>query len=200
MKDIKAYTFIELSIEAQEKVLNHKLSSGQIEFCDDYAIDESTILLDKAGFPSAKVHYSVGGGQGDGACFDDSRPDLEVIIENEGSNKFRHLLRFKDLPIYRIGKNSFSWDYSHKKTRYVEFDNSDLKADDFHHHRLVSLLNDFTEYLEELRRELCDKIYTLIKDEYEYQISLEHLREYYEEDSYALFLESGQEIKGVFSY
>ena len=70
MKQINCYKFDELSIEAKEKVHNDYLSSGYLDFDLGYICDDWTEKLEEIGFESASIHYSIGGGHGDGACFD----------------------------------------------------------------------------------------------------------------------------------
>lgn len=158
------YTFDELSEEARKKVLEN-LRDMNVDFVgwDECVLEDMKEQLEKAGFMEPKIFYSGFSSQGDGACFDVSYIDVDLIIANSGVPEFAQL---KGKLVGGIKKNSYANHYSHAGTRYVEldYDDSDEEQDE-------ELLTRLTEYVEQRRVEYCYDIYNALGKEYDYQTS-----------------------------
>lgn len=152
--EIQVFTFSELSDEAK-KVAIHNYRE-HMEFNSYFIIEGWKEKLAQYGFIDPKIYYSGFWSQGDGACFDCDRIDIELF--NKAFNKSIP----KDTELY-IASNSNSNHYSHEMTRYI-----DCNYEEDEKYSLI---------VEAERLDLCKEIYKALEKEYDYQNSDEAISE-----------------------
>ena len=168
------YSFAELSDEAKEKAIE---SCRQINVEDtdwhEFVYEGWYELLESYGFTEADIYFSGFWSQGDGACFECKYIDLqqsfkEYTLESllEG-NKVKHAAALANyIDSYCSARIiTVNYHYSHERTRRIESSvNCDLP-------RMNAAVENFFDWLEEKRLELCRKIYKSLEESYSYLTS-----------------------------
>lgn len=173
--EVNLYKFKELPEKIQEKVLNKNRYIETENNWDDYILEEETENLKKYGFLDCKIHYTGFCSQGDGACFDCSDFDIDLLINNSdlSQKEKNQLKKIKDYLNINIYKKSHLHHYYHKKTRYIEIEfcnNSDKE-----YSKIKKLIEKFEKDIEQTRLNLCYEIYKKLENEYENIISDEYI-------------------------
>lgn len=135
---------------------------------DSCIIDDWTEKLTNIGFCNPKIYYSGFWSQGDGACFEISGVDWELLLKNYNCKHKQWILQF--LQNYCCGyirKNRFGYHYSHEKTRYFELENNCC----FSYFRIENQLKNIENYIENLRYELSCQLYSDLEKGYDYLTS-----------------------------
>lgn len=142
--------------------------------------------LEKAGFSDPKIYFSGFYSQGDGACFDCNSFDISRLLKNLNftDKEKARILEIQDDFSITIEKNGFANHYNHERTRYTNIDSFYIENE-----KDKNLLFDLEKHIEQLRLDLCRKIYNDLEDEYYYLTSDQAVydtlqaNEYYFEES-----------------
>ena len=121
-QELKKYE--ELSKEDKAQVIEKYRDINVGDWYDDFYLEDLQSDLKKVGFLNAEIHYSGFWSQGDGASFDaevDIIRYLEATTQKTKYKKLLNMIREGEIEAY-IRKNSWSNNYSHEKTRYIELE------------------------------------------------------------------------------
>jgi len=170
---------------------------------DWYSIIQEDYIkkLNDIGFIDAEINFSGFWSQGDGASFDCSNLDFELLLntikKDLTEKEYNRILKFyyidNETFNFYIEKNQFANHYYHKKTRYIDLDwynDKWYKLD-----LLKDLQNKVLDLLEELRLDLCGEIYKSLREEYEYLISDDCILETLIINNY--YFDSDGEMEGI---
>ena len=174
----EVYEFEELSEEVQDKVIErHRYM--EVEYDDWYGcnLEYWRDKLNEIGFEDAKIYFSGFASQGDGAVFE-ADIDLDKVCSHllycdattykeardlRAVALYSHYGLMRGCPdVVRCGASNF---YSHENTATVSW------LPDY------NFVEDVMELIEDLRRALCQEIYTSLEREYEYLTSDEYVKE-----------------------
>lgn len=174
------YKFEELTEDAQQKVIEYFQNNNDFYYDADY---DKEILKEK-GFTNTDIYYDVSYCQGSGACFD-GRINVPFFLDAffEYTTDMSFIRRktvlvslVNDYASFSINANSFGWHYNHEKTRYIDYDYNDYCG-----YRLsklfVSFLKEFVSFIEDARLTESKELFQRIRTEYEYQNSVEAIKE-----------------------
>jgi hypothetical protein len=198
-KTINIYKFDELEKEIQDKIIEKW--QNDLYYLDyewyDFLLDEWEKKLDNIGFENAQIEFSGFCSQGDGASFT-ADINLEKVINTlimcdiptiENSIKYLKINEIIKKGIYDIdfSINRFSNRYSHENTCDCEYSLNYYNVSDYWLNVIDNLKND----IEDLRLNLCYKIYSNLEDEYEYLLSYDCVKEHIRSNEYE-FTENGK--------
>lgn len=191
------YKFDELPEEVQAKVLEREWD-WNVAWLDwwDVSLDFWVEKLAAYGFINAKVYFSGFSSQGDGACFD-ADVDLNVLT----NHMFYEATTYKEARdwrainlavdrglIYDASIYTTNHHYSHENCRRLTV-NYLLLQDCQTTERFSNMLDD----LDELRRDLCQEIYSSLRQEYDYLTSEEAIKESLIANEYEFNIEGDME-------
>lgn len=196
-KTISVYQFNELSDEAKQKAIDNN-RHWNISDPDWYqlVLDSWYQLLSSIGIDDAQIGFSGFCSQGDGACIHDASFDSEKLSAfmanvpkacdswgNESESALQALLVHK-LGGVQSDKRLWSWlsffnvldefsfnmvtvnnRYSHENCHRLELEGYTGRDN------VDSIVDECADELNELRRSLCQPIYSSLRDEYEYLTS-----------------------------
>lgn len=150
---LTTYNITELEPQAQRKAIDWFLRDGSYI---DLDIDQYQDMLIEHGFINAQIHYSGFYSQGDGASFTADMDKKTVLVG-----------QYYDLTIadFDLVVDVVNSSYSHERTKRVEtiiYDATDDKCE---------LITQLQAELEELRINLCHRIYNGLCEQYDYQTS-----------------------------
>ena len=174
----KIYKFSELSEKAQQKAIEDHRNFETEVYSSDFLIDEFKQELANNGFLNAKICYGGFWSQGDGLSFNADINLIFFINSNKDQLPLLHKILHSERDLYSyidagICKNSHSYHYSHKKTRYSEVSFNYLDS------RIEKVLEKEVKILGELiesdRLDFCDKFYKILKDDYESRLEDENI-------------------------
>jgi hypothetical protein len=195
--EYKVFQFNELDPKVQQNVLD-KHREWNTSYCDwfQFVVEDYKLELSCIGFNDAEIYFSGFSSQGDGACFDCKSfdPDrliqaLEDRIDSKRFSKYKRIIKKLDLG-YHI--DTINHHYSHENTRRFRISESFfLASNPERYNRVNQLVNDFEKDIEDLRKDLCHKIYNSLEQEYDYIISDEAIKESFEAGD-VRFLENGK--------
>ena len=171
--EVKIYSFNELSMEAQQKVIKNLYD---INVYDDTwhecILEEFTAQLNEKGFLDAEIFFSGFWSQGDGLCF-----DAKIDVEKFTNKRLSYVI--ENYSNIYISKTNNSNLYSHEKTRYIDYEPTGRKnidtaieklANEIESERL-SICKDFYRQLEKAYEDLCSEesiIETIEANNYEF--------------------------------
>ncbi len=163
--EVNYYKYNELDDKARERAYNWYLE--HFEF--DPFLDSEQEMLEEEGFKNAKIQFSGFYSQGDGASFTaDIDKDMFLVGEYE-------CLKDVDFTLKITSLNS---NYCHERTKRLE-------AITYHcTNEEAELISKLEEELEELRLDLCYRIYRNLESDYEYQTSEAAIAETMEANGY----------------
>jgi hypothetical protein len=172
----KYYTFDELSGKAKEKAI--AACQKWYDYCDDLEFHEDDLI--EAGFKHPKIWYSGFYIQGEGACF-----DAEIDTDSFLIGKYEAL---KEVDFTMTIMKIRSCHYSHEITRAV-CANFGLETTEDQE----ALIAELEAEIEELRLNMCIKIYQSLRADYFYQMEDSSIGEYLESGDFE-FLEDGTQV------
>lgn len=198
VEEIKVYTFNELSDQAKNNAIELMREKEDYEFIgvqyNDYYLDE----LKENGFHVEvnEFRYSLNNCQGDGVSFLCHSFNEEVLFNSflETNKKYN---RIKNIIInhmsYEFKINTQNYMYVHEKSVYFEFSVEWYNEK----HPLLSLeidnfCFDFTNYIENIRLDLCTKFEKMLYDEMEFLISDENITEKIINNEYEFYEDGAQ--------
>ena len=166
-KSVILYSIDELSPEAKETALEtFHYWNVEAGWCD-WLLEQLKEELAKAGYRDAEISYTGFYSQGDGASFTCPSVDLSKFIKDKRTKLFR--LAQKNYIYASIERVSSSY-YSHEGTCKVtvEWDaDGEIDLTDEIREQIQAL----EDIIESNRLYWCKKIYTELKEQYEYQTS-----------------------------
>jgi len=197
------YKFTELTETAKNKAIEDWRNSETLEFIgfeyDEYYRD----LLAENGFniTAKEFRYSLSNSQGDGVSFLCTDFNKEILFKLF-LNEYKYDREYKLLDLYDV---NYSLNikindryYVHEKSVYfdacLEVPNYLLDNYPLVYKKIENLLSDFTDFVENLRLDLCLKMEQCLKSEIEHQLSDEYISEILEINGYE-FLENGEFYK-----
>lgn len=181
IKEIDLYPFDELSKDIQEKVIERYREWN----VSDLDWSESTIIyweekLAEIGFEDAKIYWRGFWSQGDGAFFE-ARCNTEKLLNTliycevrktprfgvEKSWKYERALAYNEAFGINIGIIRSNFRYDHDNCGYVscQFDVTNMSKKMYREEEILA------DDINELRRDLCQTIYSDLQKEYEYLTS-----------------------------
>ena len=179
------YKFSELSPEAKEKAIE-SFRYINVEDTEWYVFtfEGWYELLESYGFIAPEIYFSGFWSQGDGACFD-ARIDIkrafkeyvteQLLAHNPVKHKkwiFDYIDNYCSVSIKKI-----NYHYSHENTRRIDY-----SLDDYPH--INKSAENFFQWLESRRHDLCCKIYKSLEENYNYLTSDEAVIESIEANDY----------------
>lgn len=193
---IQAFTFSELSKEAQERAIEitgQRLSEIYSEVYDYQAIEDANEKLSELGFEGVKIYLSGFSSQGDGACFICDGCDLEKFISNVFP-KYKRLIPFckQDLITLKIEHTDR---YYHERSTdiYLEFNDWYLPLN---YPNAENLFNSFEKDFKDWYYDFCKDVYRELESEYDSIFSESFQKELIQEREDLFFDKFGNEIKG----
>ena len=192
------YTFNELSDAAKEKA-REWYRDGALDYdWWDFVYDYWQSALDLIGFTDAKISFSGFSSQGDGASFTsgvDFGKVCAFVLGQTDVSEFGDTLTTLDVRQFNERHVDWLWSfdvcndisyrvirtssrYSHENTCKVESDGYSA------HDSIDEAMRVFEEDLEELRRDLCHKIYRSLESGHDYLMSDESVDEMIEANEY----------------
>lgn len=189
-RTILVYKFSELSEEAKEKALNRYLNDYQYEWYDGDFWDDRLIEL---GFENPRIQWSGFYMQGSGASFiaavDTMKLASTLIYCCENYEEAQAIDDAVEV-IYNLGMRRTGTRHSHENT--CTFDMELEEFDDELSEAIAMKVSDvFLVKAEELRLDLCHKIYSSIQEDYEYQTSMKAFEEYCQDSEWEFSEEGG---------
>ena len=199
----EAYTVDKLPEDIKQWVLD-KYRHLEVEDFDwwDCVYDDWKEKLQEFGFMEPEIYFSGFGSQGDGACFDCKHIDIrkfashhkETFIKLFFPHINKHLDAIENCVDFRIERNSYANHYSHRNTRYVDWQ-IHTDVDEELGERLAATfeekIKEISGLIDDVRTELSDKIYKSLWDEYDYLTSDEAVIEALNSNDYK-FDEEGE--------
>lgn len=199
------YDFNELTQDAQEIVLNNLYDINTDYDWWDCEFEYWQEKLETLGFNNAKIYFSGFYSQGDGACFDADIEITETLFDSfvdslinwpaqEQLHKMlkKHSAWFYDYLCncceFNLQNKGFSNHYSHENTREII---GRVAYDTITPGFLEQCFDLFVKYLEDKRHELCQDIFTALKQEYDYLTGREAIVETIACNEYT-FLSNGE--------
>jgi dissimilatory sulfite reductase (desulfoviridin) alpha/beta subunit len=177
---VKVYKFEELSSVTKKKLIDKESIELSEIWTPGFEIEEFEEKLNGIGFDNVKCWYSLGGGQGDGACFD-ADVDLEKIC------KHLNIDYDSDKNDWFCRINIISNHYSHERTRAIEF--YDYNGE------LNELDEDvIRQSIENLRIDLCKELHNILEESYRAYISEESCIDGLNEREYVFLDEIGLNV------
>lgn len=175
-KTITLYQFDEITDEKiKEKILDN-YRYIEVEDIDLIENDEKYILdIQDKGFnvTEKNVYYDISYSQGSGACFDCDDFDIEKLLADyEDRHKKIMIDIIKNYCSMSIEKNHFATHYSHSNTRDFV-----LCLNYGNYEKIEKKLSEIEDYIENLRYETAEKLYSDLQKEYEYLTSDECITE-----------------------
>jgi hypothetical protein len=191
-----AYSFDELSAEAQERAIESKRQINVDFDCwHEYTIDDAKECARILGIEVDKIYYSGFWSQGDGACFVGryayAKQSTKKIREYAPADTELHriadeLAAIQKRYFYRIGATAtHNFRYYHSRSTDIRVE---LNIEDTDYEN-----SDDEEAVRELLIDFNDWIYKLLRAEYEYQTSDEAVKEAIQANCYE-FDEEGDAI------
>jgi hypothetical protein len=181
------YVFNELSKTAQLEAIEANRTVDGLSW-SGFTIEEAEGNLDTMGFSDAKIMFTGFWSQGDGACFT-CNINLEKFCEKNGiSEKYSDLLKEweKNGDTMSIKQKGH---YLHEMTMYI-----DNQYSFSYNKTLCDKLAELEDIVLESARKEAEKIYSTLKEKYEYSTSDEVVQETLIANEYE-FLEQGGEIQ-----
>ena len=198
--EVNLYSFNELSEEAQKFAIEKTQNS---ENYLDYDWYESTYehhkeLIQAAGFDIDRLYFSGFWSQGDGAMFEYSRFEGEILL-----NQFIDQLKLSPMRknwiknnICVSGKGTQGGMYFHENSCSHsinwEVDNGDLHYTRPFYQWLESIGEDFEDFVTKIYKDLCQKLYKALENEYNDLKSDETVKDYLMQDEFREYLENGE--------
>jgi hypothetical protein len=180
---INAYSFNELSEEAQQKAINHNRDYN-IEYEDwyEFVYEEFKKQAIKEGFDIDRMYFSGFWSQGDGAMFEYTSLNdklLEDFISTLHLSEMRkNWIRSN---IYISGKGNHRGNYYHEGSCnhniHWEVGNGDLHWSTNFYQWLESFSDDFEDFVVDRYNDLCHSLYNSLEAEYEGLTSDESIKE-----------------------
>lgn len=175
----KIYLFEELSEEAKQRVIDDYRYIN-VEY-DDWWSDTYEMFKEECediGIDVTDIKFSGFASQGDGASFGGNIENIDKFLKHIGIDLLNNVSDLLTIEFVRD-----VWNYCHKYTcsTYVRFDD-DIET---------KVLDDIEYKVEELRQELCDKLYKYLENSYDYLTSDEAIEEALVGTEYE-FYEDGQ--------
>jgi hypothetical protein len=180
---INAYSFNELSEEAQQKTINHNRDYN-IEYEDwyEFVYEEFKKQAIKEGFDIDRMYFSGFWSQGDGAMFEYTSLNdklLEDFISTLHLSEMRkNWIRSN---IYISGKGNHRGNYYHERSCnhniHWEVNNGDLHWSTNFYQWLESFSDDFEDFVVDRYNDLCHSLYNSLEAEYEGLTSDESIKE-----------------------
>lgn len=171
------YEFDELPADIQDKAVE------ELQYCnvedgwwDDFMIEEWQEKLATMGYEDAEIEYSGFSSQGDGACFKAGVNALTWFKAHKGARtELRALYRFANKGSYIKAEVSHSGRYSHAYSMdsAVELDGWGESPSD----KVQLQAEQLQRWILEDARELANKIYRELEQEYEYCTTRESIIE-----------------------
>lgn len=192
---INCYTWEELTEDQKKKVceMNRTMDLDILTNEDIvWELSEAGPMIADAGFLNPEVYYSHSYSQGDGACFDCSEFNWELLLEDleiPHKSLFIKLLNDSDVLEYGIAtpNYSYAYHYYHERCRQFFLANAASKHKTM---KVDSILYKIMLFVEQKRHDLCLEAFKRIVDTIEHATSDEHLMEtlstfdcYYREDT-----------------
>lgn len=192
-KEINIYKFEELKKEVQEKIIERWNNNDSFEeylplsevlefYNEQLETDEKQPLFKYFKPDNNKIFYSGFYSQGDGLCFDRAN-------ENHFSPMIEHFIRDNQeiFPILSIRKdlnqldleikrNSYSSNYCHSKTRYIEIIPSENFIENNFNQEISKELELLTKKLSLEYIRVCDNLYSFLKINFDYWNSEEFVK------------------------
>jgi hypothetical protein len=166
----KIYSFNELSKAAQETALDKlRYINTYDDNWHDFMSEDFQEQLKEVGFDDAKIQFSGFSSQGDGLCFD-AKIDALKFAETTNEKRAARLINNNYISEFTIEKTSFANQYSHEKTRYVDYDSTD-------YNNINEVLENLCDKIEKKRLELCEDFYKRLEKSYYYLQSDEVVKE-----------------------
>ena len=196
-KDIKVYSFDELSSEAREKAcqqVGNNMTSKAFWWDDTYDLFIKRCKEDGMKIDVEAICFTGFGAQGDGASFTCDDIDVEELLQSLDI-KMSDRLKEKVLDyIYEVNIIRTSWRAFHEQTVHAEvfLDEDALEEEEEADLQLYShdIADTLECKLERLKDDLCQQLYYDLEREYDYFHSAEYVDEVAYENS-MLFLEDG---------
>ena len=180
----KVYNFEELSIEAQEKVIEDNRDINTDYDWWEFTIDDSKSNLEELGYTEPKIYFSGFWSQGDGASFEAQVDLTKWLKAHKLANKYRALYYHASEYSISITKNGF---YEHEYTMNIECDYVGDYVSEISRQQYDIVENII---LEDARSE-ARKIYRTLEKEYEALSSDEAIKDTILANEYQ-FTESGK--------
>lgn len=198
--EINLYSFNELSEEAQKFAIEKTQNS---ENYLDYDWYESTYedhkeLIQAAGFDVDKIYFSGFWSQGDGAMFEYSSFEGEILLDQfiDQLNLSPMRKNWIKNNVCASGKGNHSGHYYHERSCshsiYWEVDNGDLHYSRPFYQWLESIGEDFENFATAIYRDLCRKLYRALETEYDNLKSDETVKDYLMQDEFQEYTEDGE--------
>lgn len=165
---IKAYRYDELIGKAKEKAKQWYINTYDYDIS---SVDISHELLREKGFMQSRLSYSISQSQGDGACFD-AKIDLGHYLVGE----FESLIDV-DFSIL-IEPTACAGHYCHANTRTVNVYSCTATPEQ------EELLIKLEKHIERIREELCEQIFDMLVEQYDYDTSDKCIEEMMQENEY----------------
>ena len=154
-KTVNVYTYSELSEKAKEYA---RMTYGQFDDVE-FLTEEMKLQLHDAGFPDAKVNWSLAFCQGDGVCFmgewygrDDGMK--EMVVQAYKGEVPKNVQRI--LPFVRLQLTKFEHYYCHAYTVSAEVDIVENYVGNID--RIEAIMEELEKDLNEYRIEMCEKL------------------------------------------
>lgn len=202
---INCYTWEELSQEQKKKVCDN---NRDIELdwltTEDIVWDLSNAgqsIADR-GFLNPEVYFNYSNSQGDGACFDCSLFNWDLLLEDldiPHKSLFIKILKKENALEPRIKRPAafFTHHYYHESCRRFSLHYAYYKEPTKFPKKYTMIIEQIEKHVESKRREACLKAFDEIRDTINYAQSDEHLEEifssqdyYYREDTLQIVDES----------
>lgn len=195
---IQAFTFSELSKEAQERAIEitgQRLSEIYSECYDYQAIEDAKEKLSELGFEGIKIYWTGFWSQGDGLCFICDKFNLQKLIENIFIQpQYKRLIPFWNEGIITCSIEHRSNNYHERSTNiYLEF--SDFYCDKSYPNA-ENLFDSFEKDFKDWYYDFCKDVYRKLESEYNSIFSESFQKELIQEREDLFFDKFGNEIKG----
>jgi len=190
IKEIKVYSFDELSEESQEKAIEKFRDLKNQDYDLLFMFNESVIeQLNEKGWEDVKLQYSLSCCQGDGFSFS-GKLDLKYFLENEYSKKLpKYKISAICEYIYSCHSKGNTGHYCYASKDDIEY--TENYQDGVARNNLDKLWQSIYEEIQEYYFSLCKKFEKQGYEEIDYQLSDECIKEDIEANEYE-FLESGK--------
>lgn len=185
---INCKQFHELNEEQQKKVLdNYRDIDTDWLTPEDliWALSGAGPTIADAGFIDPEVHYQLDGCQGEGACFDCSTFNYDLLLEDLDIPHKSLFIKILDAGVCAYGEItrpevSFAYHYCHENCRrfYVVTDTAYTCP------RVEAILEKIRYHIEQKRYYLCLTAKNMIQEAIAYLESDEYVKEYIEVNEY----------------
>ncbi|MCB5366963.1 MULTISPECIES: hypothetical protein [Bacillati] len=130
---VKVFSYEELSEEAKKCARDwyRSILDRDFSFESQMITENFEIILEKKGYPTEDIEWSLSYCQGDGVAFYGSIQDIDKVAKrllSEADYKLFNLI-FNDHGLYidcEIFRNSYGYHYSHYNTMEIELDHEDI--------------------------------------------------------------------------